>query len=85
MKNKEYSTPEWLDPIKELRGERFHAMNFIYKGKEYSFAGWWVLEWEDGDKEYDTINEFLKDPFFDGRTFEEVLPDIKAISVDVEP
>ncbi|MGI5990283.1 MAG: hypothetical protein ACOX78_08525 [Lachnospiraceae bacterium] len=53
----------------------FHAVTFHVNKKEYTFSGWWVLEWGDKDDEckyYDSKEEFLKDPIFDGKTIDEV-------------
>ena len=60
-----------------LTNKDFHAVNFDYKGRHYCFAGWWVLDWDEDSKDYDTLEEFIKDPFFDGKTISELSGDIE--------
>ncbi len=75
------------NPIEQIRLPFFHAVNFKYKGEDYGFAGWWVLYWgENGenDKIYDSKEEFLNDPIFDGRTFENALDDMTDFAFEYE-
>ena len=66
---------------------RFHAVNFLYKGEPFGFAGWWMLYWgEDGEfaKDYDSKEEFLADPVFDGRTLREAFVDTSKWDFEYE-
>ena len=69
----------------ELNNPKLHAAYFTYKGKRYVFSGWWLLEWDNGDKEYDTIEEFLNDPIFEGKRLEEVINETSDVFFDHEP
>ena len=73
------------DFISVFHKHNFHAAYFTYKGKRYSFSGWWLLDWGVGDKFYDSIDEFLSDPFFDGKRLEEILDQISDPDYDLEP
>ncbi len=73
------------NPVEEIRNESFHAVNFYYKGTNYTFSGWWMLDWGEGEKLYDSKEEFLSDPFFDGRTFENALDDMTDFDFEFEP
>ena len=66
---------------------KFHAVNFLYKGEEYGFAGWWILYWGHNgefDKFYDSKEEFLNDPVFDGRTLDQAFTDGDITDPDFE-
>lgn len=72
----------------------FHALYFKYNGVRYIFSGWWLLDWSDGyddpDKDkkfkiYDTKEEFIADPFFDGKTIEEINDIAEVVDVDLWP
>lgn len=73
------------DFISIFHYHNLHAAYFTYKGERYSFAGWWVLEWENGYKNYDSIDDFLNDPFFDGKRLDEILDQISDPDYDLEP
>ncbi len=73
------------DIIEAIRDPKMHAMHFEYNGIEYVFSGWWILEWDSGDKEYDSIEDFITDPFFDGKTFLDISTGIKEYWMDKEP
>ena len=52
------------DFISAFHRHNFHAAYFTYKGKRYSFSGWWLLDWGDGDKFYNSIEDFFKRSVF---------------------
>lgn len=67
--------------IRDILRDDFHAVNFDYHGRHYTFSGWWLLDMDDGsDKIYDSKAEFLNDPIFDGKT----IKDIKPLHADFE-
>ena len=68
--------------LRDVLSDNFHAINFHYLGVHYTFSGWWLLEWDDGYKFYDTKDEFFHDPFFAGKTFSEITDNI--VEVDIE-
>ena len=77
---------------KIILDEKFHAVSFLYKGKFYGFAGWWILYWgevwkEENTKDYDSKEEFLKDKPFDGRSLAEAyaVGDITDVDPEYEP
>lgn len=75
--------------LPELKKENFHDAEFTYKGTVYTFAGWWILAWEENGKEkdiiFDTKEEFLAAPIFDGKTIEEIAEEITDYDVSLEP
>ena len=73
------------NPVEQIRLPGFHAVNFMYKGIEYTFSGWWMLDWGTGEKIYDSKEEFLNDPFFDGRTLEDALEDMTDFDFEFVP
>ena len=76
------------DAVNDILNDKFHAVNFMYKGESYGFAGWWVLYRgfdDEVDIIYDSKEEFLNDKVFDGRTFEEALSDITDLDFEFEP
>ena len=73
--------------VQDILHNKFHAVSFRYKGVAYGFAGWWILYWgHDGkfDKIYDSKEEFLNDPVFDGRTLDQAFADGDITDVDFE-
>lgn len=81
---------EKIDLVSVIRRPDFHAALFTYAGNHYSFAGWWALDWsEPGDpddgkfKEYATIDEFLNDPFFDGKTLAEAQDEFTDVDYEL--
>ena len=75
------------DIVTSILRDDFHAVNFDVDGVHYCFAGWWSLCTGDGDNDedykiYDSKEEFLKDPVFDGKTLAEVNP--VNVYVDLE-
>lgn len=75
--------------LPELKRDNFHDAEFIYNGIRYYFSGWWLLEWEENGEEkdmiFDTKEEFLTAPIFDGKTIEEIADQIKFFDVYLEP
>lgn len=71
--------------LSEFNNPNLHASLFTFKEKRYVFSGWWLLEWDDGEKDYDSISEFLNDTIFDGKRLEEVINEISDVSFDYEP
>lgn len=75
--------------VEAILQDDFHAVNFDVAGVHYCFSGWWLLDiqWpEDGreaDKIYDSKEEFLSDPIFDGKTLGEVV--VENIIVELLP
>lgn len=75
-----------------LHHEDFHAVEFKWRGKEYAYAGWWIICWghrdntgmyiNEGNKIYDTIDEWLSDPLFDGKTLQEVWDEVSE-TIDI--
>lgn len=68
-----------------IKSPRFHAMTFEYNGKHYAFSGWWILDWIDGQKEYDSKEEFLLDPFFNEKNVVEIQNDIVDLDYELDP
>lgn len=68
------------DIVTTILRDDFHAVNFDVNGIHYCFSGWWLLDIDGEEKEYDSKEEFLNDPIFDGKTLSEV----KAENIDVE-
>lgn len=68
-----------------IRDPAFHAVNFHYAGQHYTFSGWWMLEWDDGDKIYNSKEDFINDPFFDGRTIGEIQSETTDVDFEFEP
>ena len=61
-----------MDIVKEILKEDFHAVNFEVDGVHYCFSGWWMLDCDNGDEKiYDSKEEFLYDPIFNGKTISE--------------
>lgn len=76
------------DIITTILRNDFHAITFEYDNEEYVFSGWWVLdigEDDDNYKEYDSKEEFLDDPIFNGKTLKEIVNDVEIIIVELEP
>lgn len=73
------------DILSIIHHPKLHAAFFMYNGKRYVFSGWWVLDWGDGYKGYDSIDEFLNDPFFDGKRLEEISDQVSDLDYDLEP
>lgn len=75
--------------LPELKRDNLHSAEFTYNGIEYWFAGWWVLGWEENGEEklleFDTKEEFLSAPIFDGKTIEEIADQITDFDVSLEP
>ena len=75
--------------LTELKRDDFHDAEFIYNGITYQFAGWWILVWEESGEEknviFDTKEEFLAAPVFDGKTIEEIADQITEFDVSLEP
>ena len=72
------------DIIAAIKDRKFHAVNFYWKNIHFTFSGWWLLEWDDGTKGYDSIDEFLSDRFFENKTLEEIAGEITDIDVEYE-
>ena len=89
MKSKKSDSPikeKYMNSyLSEFHNQKLHAAYFTYNKKRYVFSGWWLLEWDDGDKEYDTIDEFLNDPVFEGKRLEEIIEEITDVFFDHEP
>ena len=73
IKNMGRLSKEWVEKsenefVHTVRRNDFHAVNFDAGNKHYTFSGWWLLEWDNGEKFYDSKEEFLNDSIFDGRT-----------------
>ena len=65
----------------EIMRDDFHAVNFDFEGIHYCFAGWWVLDiGDDEDKEYDSKEDFLNDPIFNGKR----LAEVDVLNSDIE-
>lgn len=75
--------------VRELKRNNFHDANFIYNGIKYYFSGWWLLEWEENGEEkyldFETKEEFLSAPVFDGKTIKEIANKITDFNVCLEP
>jgi hypothetical protein len=75
--------------LPELKRDNFRDAEFVYNGIKYWFAGWWILGWEaNGEEqtlEFDTKEEFLSAPIFDGKTIEEIADQIKYYDICLEP
>ena len=75
--------------LQELKMENFHDAEFTYNGITYCFAGWWILGWEENGEErdviFDTKEEFLAAPVFDGKTIEEIADQITDYEISLEP
>lgn len=71
--------------LSEFHNPKLHAAYFTYNNTRYVFSGWWLLEWDDGYKDYDTKEEFLEDPFFEGKRLEEIVDEITDVFFDREP
>ena len=67
-----------------INSNLFHAIIFTYKGKEFVFSGWWMLDWGDGIKEYESKEDFLNDSFFDGKTIAEISDDVTILDYTLE-
>ena len=67
-----FSTNNDMDIVWRILREDFHAVNFDVAGVHYCFSGWWLLDFDGGEKTYISKEEFLKDPLFDGKTITEV-------------
>ncbi len=67
-----------------ILSKNFHAVNFTYQGVEYSFSGWWLLDWGDDDKTYSSREEFMSDRIFGGKTISEVESDITDVDFEFE-
>lgn len=68
--------------LTEIYNPNLHALYFTYKKRMYVFSGWWVLDWITGEKDYNTIDEFVNDPVFDGKTLVEIIPYISEAWYD---
>ena len=84
--------PEWVEPDEnDLVGcilrDDFEALNFEVNGVHYCFSGWWMLDFVDSENDfykfYDSREEFLNDPVFDGKTFAEA--DVKVLLLEFHP
>ena len=71
--------------ISKINDPKFHAVHFRYKNMQYSFSGWWLLEWDNGMKDYNSIQEFLNDQNFDNNKLADVLPFITDVWFEFEP
>ena len=71
--------------ISEFNNPKLHAAYFTYNKKQYVFSGWWLLEWNNGEKIYDSVSDFLSDNIFDGKRFEEIIDEITDVSFDYDP
>lgn len=71
--------------ILEFNNSKLHAAYFTYNKKRYVFSGWWLLEWDNGEKIYDSVSDFLNDNIFDGKRLEEVIKEITDVSFDYDP
>lgn len=75
--------------LPELKRDDFEDADFTYNGIKYSFSGWWLLEWEENGEEkdmiFDTKEEFLAAPIFDGKTIEEIAEQITDFDVYLRP
>lgn len=67
------------DIISGILNHDFHAVHFTFLEKNYIFSGWWLLDWDDGDKEYMTVEEFLDDPIFDGKTIKDIADNVTDV------
>lgn len=84
---------ENIDLISVIRRHNFHGADFTFRGTPYSFSGWWILDWSKMDEQdddskykiYDSKEEFLSDPFFDGKTLVEVQGELTDVDYDLEP
>ena len=68
-----------------IRNENVHAAFFSYNGKRFVFSGWWLLDWGDGEKKYESREAFLSDPFFDGRTLDEIAGEVTDVDYELNP
>lgn len=75
--------------LPELKRDNFEDADFTYSGIKYYFSGWWLLEWEENGEEkhleFDTKEEFLAAPIFDGKTIEEIADQITDFNVCLQP
>ena len=75
--------------LPELKRDDFHDAEFTYNGITYTFAGWWILCWEENGEEkdmiFDTKEEFFAAPIFDGKTIEEIAEQITDFDISLEP
>jgi hypothetical protein len=75
--------------LPELKRDNFHDVEFIYNGIRYTFAGWWLLEWEENGEEkyleFGTKEDFLAAQIFDGKTIEEIADQLTDYDVSLEP
>ncbi len=69
----------------EFHNPKLHAAYFTYKGTSYVFSGWWMLEWDDSDKFYTSIDDFLADPVFNGKRLDEIASELSDVFFDHEP
>ena len=83
------SPPPSYKLVPELKRSDFHAAEFVYNSITYQFSGWWLLEWEENGEEkhleFDTKDDFLSAPIFDGKTIEEIAEQIIYYDVMLEP
>ena len=83
------SPPPSYEFLPELKRDNFHDAEFVYNGIKYYFSGWWLLEWEENGEEkylvFDTKEEFLAAPVFNGKTIEEIADQIKYYDICLEP
>ena len=63
---------------------KIHAVYFTINGAKYVFSGWWIFEWDKGDKIYSSKDEFLSDPIFGGKTIIELADSISEIDYDLD-
>lgn len=84
---------EKIDLVAVIRRHNFHAAYFTFRGTQYIFSGWWILDWSKLDEQdddskykiYDTVDDFLSDPFFDGKTLAQVQDELTGVDYDLEP
>lgn len=79
----------WVDEygndfVETLMREDFHAVNFDFAGMHYCFAGWWILDWDEGDKTYDSKKDFVKDRIFNGKSITEIQCSIENAEFEFE-
>lgn len=73
------------DVVKRIKSPRFHAAHFVFEGTQFIFSGWWVLDWVTGYKDYESIDEFLDDPIFNGKKLEDVADQLTDVWYETEP